>query len=271
MSQGPVRIYYPSPAGRATCGRLVRGALRGVVVAGPVPPLGEPVRFSVEGPGIPRDTVEGLGRPARIAGADDAFGMRLLQLRSVGGAPPLREFMRFRLGADLRDVPESQVERVANIWIVVIDPNDEAAHFERLPRVTQRQLKQFLHDHAPEGVANLYFSLPVTYLINGVPYRGRSVRLSEVYLTVRTNTVLPGLGNHVEVQIPFDREDGREWFVVRGGVFRRSDQREASVLKGKFEVKIYDVEEIDRPGLFFEFLTERYREAARQHPAHRGG
>lgn len=256
MEQRPLELVFDVPSGPLRA-RFVRGGLAGALLSGPHPPDGELVRFKVSGGGYPEGHVRGLGRVARAGiGHGDAFGLKLLQLECGDGLPPLKELLREHLHTELSELPHSQVQRIANHWAICCSPEDPDAALVRLPPIEQSAIEAWFHPEGRSPVLNVYVRRTVAYLVNFVPFYGRGARLNETTFLIHSNLVLPSLGSQVMVQIRVTLEDVDSWVVLIGAVQRRSDQRDQSVFKGSFEMRVDRVEEIGTAGIFFRLLDQ---------------
>lgn len=245
-------------AGGPLRARFVRGGLSGALLAGPHPPDGELVRFTVAGGAYPEGHVRGLGRVARAGagGVGDAFGIKLLKLECGDGLPPLKELLREHLHTEFSDLAHSQVQRIANHWAICCSPDDPDAALTRLPPIEAPAIEAWFRPEGRPPVLSVYVRRTVAYLVNFVPFYGRGARLNESTFLIHTNLVLPSLGAQLQVQMPVHLPDVDSWVVLVGAVQRRSDQREQSVFKGSFEMRVDRVEEIGVPGIFFRLLDQ---------------
>lgn len=235
--------------------RFIRGALGGALLSGAHPPAGALVRFRVSGGGVPDRHVRGLGRVAHagVGGGDGVFGLKLLRLECGEGLPPLKELLRHHLHTELSDLPRDQVLRIANWWAVSCSPDDPDGALRRPPPIEAAEILAWFRPEGRPPVLNVYVRRTVAYLVNFVPFYGRGARLNETSFLIHTNTVLPTLGSQVQVQIPSELgEEG--WVVLHGAVQRRADQKDNSVHKGSFEMRVDRAEEIGEPGLLVRLL-----------------
>jgi len=252
----PVEVHYQRD-GAPSVGRLVRARLEALVVAGEPPEPGTPLRFKLRGGVVGRADLGGVGRAVRV-GAPGApvFAIKLARLTSGSGIPPLKELLRQWACVAWRDLKPDRIVRIGNFVALTCDPSDPNAPLRRLPRIPRTWLRQYFEEHLGEGLFNLYVRRNVTYVLNTIPYGGRAVRIGDATMTVDTNMTLPNLGNVVFVQLPVTVPEGDTYIVFRGGVVRRSDQRDVAVWKGRFELKIFDIEEIEYAGALRHLLDE---------------
>lgn len=252
---GPLELEFEH-GGATLRARFIRGGLGGALLSGEHPPAGELVRFRVLGGGLPDRHVRGLGRVLRAAvgGGDDLFGLKLLRLECGEGLPPLKELLRHHLHTELSDLPRDQVLRIANWWAVSCAPDDPDGVVRRPDAIESDAILGWFRPPGRTPVLNVYVRRTVAYLVNFVPFYGRGARLNETSFLIHTNTVLPSLGSRVLVQIPTKLPDEDGWVVLQGAVQRRADQKDQSVYKGSFEMRVDRAEEIGAPGLLFRLL-----------------
>ncbi|NUN15844.1 MAG: hypothetical protein HUU55_19640 [Myxococcales bacterium] len=244
-------------AGSTYQGQILQGKLGAMVLQGEVPPVGQVVRFSVCGSVFDTRDIGGVGKIMRTGNEQSrTYGIKLMRITSGDGIPALKEFLRDVLKTEFSEIDPAQVIRIGNFWSVVCDPTDPDAALPQIPKLTESDLLAFFQTRSNGHAISVYLKTTVTYLTNSVPFHGRAVRINEVELIVNTNLALPGLGQQTMVQIPVTVDGIRSYVVVRGSVQRRSDQREDAVWKGRFDLRIFDVEEIEFPGIFFKFLEQ---------------
>ena len=262
MERAPIEIEYTLD-GTTRRALFLRGGLGGAMVQGPTPPVGELLRFSVRGGTYAPGRLRGLARVLRAAvGGGDVFGLKLLRLQCGEGLPPVKEFLREQLHTELSDLPSERTVRIANHWTVICAPEDLDAAPRRNTPITAEQLEAYFHPPGGRTILNVYIRRTVAYLVNLVPFYGRAVRLSETTLVIHTNMPLPSLGAHVHVQLPARVGDDETYVVLTGAVQRRSDQRDQSVWKGSFEMRVDSAEEIEVEGIFFRFLDHLREETS---------
>lgn len=256
MNTTPPSIRFDH-AGTAYRGDIVQGRLGAMVVAGEVPPAGQIIRFSVTGGVFDGRDLCGIGRIVRTGNEQSrTYGIKLLRITCGDGVPALKEFLRDVLRTEFSGIDSAHVVRIGNFWSVTCDDTDPDAPLPQVPKITDNDLLAFFQTRGGGHAISVYLKTTVTYLTNSVPFHGRAVRINEVELIVHTNLALPGLGQQTMVQIPIDVDGVRSYAVVRGSVQRRSDQRDDAIWKGRFDLRIFDVEEIEFPGIFFRFLDQ---------------
>jgi hypothetical protein len=254
--QIPIELHY-TVDGTSYSARLLRGGLGGAMLDGTHAQEGALVRFVVRG-GVNDGQVQGTGRISRLAvpGAPPTVhAIKLLRLQCGEGLPPLKELLREHLHTEYSDLPHDRVTRIANFWSVVCAPDDPEAPLVRLPPIDAARIATWFRPPGGHPVLNVYVRRTVCYLVNFVPFHGRGVRMNESSFLIHSNNLLPSLGGQVHVQIPVHHRGLDTWVVLTGGVQRRSDQKEQSVFKGSFEMRVDRVEEIEAEGAFFHLLA----------------
>jgi hypothetical protein len=225
------------------------------------PPPDNPVHIALDLQGIPRGAVTAVAQLARVASpaAAPMFAARMIRIDSSAGAPALKETLRACFGVEHRTLPANQTEHLANYWSVACDPQHPMSRFPRLPPLGLAEVKLYFHRNGAPSVLNLYPNLGAVFVANGIPQAGKLIRLNESVFLVRTNGVLPPLGNPVFVQLALSTPLRTRYCVLRGIVSRRSDDRAESTFKGRFEGKTQEVEEIEYPGTFMALLEAAAR------------
>lgn len=233
---------------------IVKGSGNVLLVQGRAPCTGETTEFAIEASWLPKKAVRGCGRAAHVGAPDSGiFALRAARLASGAGAAPIKDFLRTICGVDLADMPQARLDRVGHYWWFQAETDGAV---ERMTRLRPEELEEILSRIAGDGSDSLYLRQPLIYLVNSTPFSGRAVRITPSSLVVHTNSPLPPLGSLVHLQFTVDCGLVERYAVVRGGIARRSDDRQVGSWKGRFDVKIYDVEDLERRGVF-ERMLER--------------
>lgn len=223
-----------------------------LLLQGTPPPVGEPMEFAVESAWLPPKALRGLARAAHVGSPGSGlYALRLMRLASGAGAAPIKDFLRTVCGVDVRDMARGRLERIGHYWWFEAEPQGS---LERLPRRHPAELTDQLRALTGDGSDTMYLRLPVTYLVNSVPHAGRAIRISQSSLVIHTNSTLPPLGSLVYVQFSLDCGLVERYAVVRGGVARRADSQRESKRRGRFDLKVYDIEDVERNGVFSRLL-----------------
>lgn len=240
------------------------------------PLAGRPVVF--EWAGAARHTLVATVRHVSEAAPDGRYGIALdlLEITSQEGAEAPAELARRRFGL----VDLAPVRSAGAVWSLRVAGGPVAAAPVRAAPAMRLAggataaiappLITGLAATTPERVGTLleslgakiglYINAQCAYWVAGAQYWGKATRVSDRWLQVTTNNVVPGLGVKIRCDLTIDLDGEKRPVAVHGIVGRKQDGPTNGPYKALLWVAMHSLDEGASPGLFAVWLERVFRE-----------
>lgn len=241
------------------------------------PPSDRPVAF--EWGGAARTTLTGRVVSVAEAAPDGRHGLlvELSECSSLDGAEQLSDFVRRRLGLLNADTPtpSGATYKVR----LRADSGEAAAPAHKQPALRSAGVSVL---EAPDPLVTgrgpttvdalqatldaaghklgLYVNAPCAYWLSGAQYWGRAVRVSDRWVQVNTNAVVPGLGVRIRCDITTELDGARRPVGIYGVLGKRQELGTGGPYKAQLWVSVQSIDEAESPGLLAVWLERVARE-----------
>ncbi len=238
--------------------------------------------FTADWSGAGRLSVAGRVETVADAAPDGRHGVlvRITDVTSQDGRDALSQFVRARL--DVRGAP-APVAAGAGYRIrfegdgpVAALPKGPAMRVAGTTSTPAGPLVTGRPETTPEIIATtleqlgtkigMFLNVPCAYWVTGAQYWGRALRISERWLQVNTNAVVPGLGVKMRCDLtlvfPGESENPsdaiRHAVAIYGVLGRKIDDPPGGTFKAQLWVTVQRIDEGESPGLLALWLEKAF-------------
>lgn len=244
--------------------------------------LKEGSSFSADWSGAGRLTVSGRVESVADAAPDGRHGVlvRLTDVASQDGRDAVTQFVRARLdvkgalapsaaGAGYRicfeaDEPKAPVSKGPAMRVAGTTSTPAGPLVTGRPATTPEVVAATLEQLGTK--IGMFLNVPCAYWVTGAQYWGRALRISERWLQVNTNAVVPGLGVKMRCDLtlvfPGESENPsdavRHAIAVYGVLGRKVDDPPGGSFKAQLWITVQRIDEGESPGLLALWLEKAF-------------
>ncbi len=243
------------------------------------PPVERVVAFEWAGAG--RTVLSGRVLSVGEAAPDGRHGVMIdvVEVSSQDGADALVAFVTQRLGVEPPEPPgaagagyrvrfqtlpeEAPAYKQPALRVAGVSVAAQAAPLVTgRPATTPESLQAALE--AMGHKLGMYVSVPCAYWVGGAQYWGRAVRVSDRWVQVNTNVVVPGLGVRMRCDLTSEIDGVRRPVGIHGVLGKRQDLSSGGPYKAQLWVNVQSIDEAESPGLLLAWLERVSRERGGQ-------